>query len=1801
MASPDQRRPGKPTNVRVVPGGTTSADRRSSLTISWRPQPRGGKAITGVELQVYLNAPQNYYIDEYKAENIPTIPTTFTTKLLRPNTTRRYRVRNRDSDGWGPWSDAKEGTTDKAWAGAPTIGSISAPSPSMVSVSWSAPADNGGSPITGYLVRVWELNPVKYVFETDVAASTRVFTITGLKAAKEHQVNISAANKIERISVYAGVEKITTKAATPPDAPTNLTATADGRTTINISWTAPVETGGAPVDYNVFYSTSGRQPWNAVVNRTTKTSVSDTGLDPGTTRYYRVTARNKEGFSDGIDTPSGTTTDEATAPGRPTSLSATVTGPTTISLSWGPPTDDGGSPITLYEIVIARNDNAEVAVRTTVEPTVTSYMATGLTPSTQYAIGVAARNSIGFSTSSTLKTTDAATAPAAPTGLTATASGQTTINLSWTAPTNTGGASITGYRIEVSPNGTSNWTERQANTGSTATTYAHTGLSAGTTRHYRVSAINSAGTGAASSVASATTNSAPGAPTGLRATALDQNRIRLSWTAPTRTGGAAITGYKIEYSENNSEWLIWLANTNSTTTTYTVGGMRAGQTRHFRVSAVNSVGPGPVSNVATGTTNASVSSAPRSLTAVADGPTAIDLSWTAPASTGGSAIIGYRIEVSPTGTGDTWNDVEDDTESTGTTYEHTGLSAGTTRHYRVYAINSVGESAASNKANATTVTRPGAPRNLTATASGQTIINLAWEVPSSDGGAAISGYRVQWSANGTSNWQNVSPGHTGTGRTYRDSGLSAGTTRHYRVYARNSVGDSNSPSNTDDATTAAATRPGAPRNLTATASGQTIINLAWESPSSDGGTAISGYRVQWSANGNSGWTNVSPAHTGTVRTYSDTGLSAGTRRYYRVYARNSVGDSNNPSNTADATTSTPTATRPAAPTSLTATAAGQTTINLRWTAPTNTGGADITGYRIEVSPNGTSNWTNQQANTRSTATTYAHTGLSAGTTRHYRVSAINSVGTGAASNVDDATTDAATRPAAPTGLTATAAGQTTITLSWTAPTNTGGASITGYRIEVSPNGTTNWTNLQANTRLTTTRYSHTGLSAGTTRHYRVSAINSVGTGAASNVASATTSTPTATRPAAPTGLTATAAGQTNINLRWTAPTNTGGAAITGYQIEVSPNGTSNWTNLQANTGSPATSYSHTGLSAGTTRHYRVSAINSVGTGAASNVDDATTDAATRPAAPTGLTATADGQTTINLSWTAPTTTGGAAITGYRIEVSPNGTSNWTNLQANTGLTTTSYSHTGLSAGDTRHYRVSAINSAGTGAASNVASATTSTPTITAPAAPTGLTATAAGQTTINLSWTAPTTTGGASITGYQIEVSPNGTSNWTNLQANTGSTTTTYAHTGLSAGETRHYRVRAINSVGTGAASNVDVATTDTPTATAPAAPTGLTATADGPTTISLSWTAPTNTGGASITGYRIEVSPNGTSNWTNLQANTGSPATSYSHTGLSAGTTRYYQISAINSAGTGAASNVASATTSSASTMLSFTSTVKAQRYPVGLAIRDLALPFAIGGMRPYTYTLSPETLPAGLSYDKTARTIGGTPTSVTPAQTFVWTVVDAAAAEVTVEFSLEVYRMTFVAQVNHQSYVQGELIDPLVLPAVTGGEDPIAYTIHPLPLPNGLQYEAGSRTIRGTPTQITPPLELTYTATDANQAQDSLKFNIEVVSSVNTQQETELANQLIVHANYPNPFTHSTRIVFDLPWPAQVQVDIMDMTGRRVYTKPAKNLSSGKKQSVELHDLALPAGVYLYRMVATSLDSGTSTVHVGQLMSLR
>ena len=199
---------------------------------------------------------------------------------------------------------------------------------------------------------------------------------------------------------------------------------------------------------------------------------------------------------------------------------------------------------------------------------------------------------------------------------------------------------------------------------------------------------------------------------------------------------------------------------------------------------------------------------------------------------------------------------------------------------------------------------------------------------------------------------------------------------------------------------------------------------------------------------------------------------------------------------------------------------------------------------------------------------------------------------------------------------------------------------------------------------------------------------------------------TQTAPQPPTNLSATATSSSQINLSWSAPSDNGGSAITGYMIERSQDNGNTWSTISSSTGSTSTTYSDSGLVTSTTYSYRVSAINAIGTSSPSNVSSATTSTQLfPPQPPTGLIATAVSSSQVDLSWNVPSDNGGSAITGYKIERSTNGGA-WSIVVANTGSTTTTYADNGLLPLMTYSYRVSAINSIGTSSPSNTASATT---------------------------------------------------------------------------------------------------------------------------------------------------------------------------------------------------------------------------------------------------------------------------------------------------------------------------------------------------------------------------------------------------------------------------------------------------------------------------------------------------------------
>ena len=466
-----------------------------------------------------------------------------------------------------------------------------------------------------------------------------------------------------------------------------------------------------------------------------------------------------------------------------------------------------------------------------------------------------------------------------------------------------------------------------------------------------------------------------------------------------------------------------------------------------------------------------------------------------------------------------------------------------------------------------------------------------------------------------------------------------------------------------------------------------------------------------------------------------------------------------------------------------------------------------------------------------------------------------------------------------------------------------------------------------------------GLSAGDTRHYRVSAINAQGTGPHS-VAMATTAMG---RPLPPTELTATASdpdpddGVTQIDLAWTEPGDEGDSAITGYLIEWSADGSDPWTVLVAShavmkDGEIELAYTHTGLGSEETRHYRVSAINDQGESRASNIDDATTADILGPV-PVSARVESSGTpempvTSLTIFFNEPLDTANppakarfrvtAAEAGSKCFIGIGGLTVSGQRVTLTGLLPVIKADQAITVGytdPTSGNDAAAIqdDDPGNDAASfalgpdgTVPVMNGSTVAAAAPMRPTDLTATASRDRQIDLAWVAPCDTGGRAINGYRIDRSPNGVTDWQELVADTDKTDVAYSDTGLKPGKTWHYWVFAINAIGTGEASDPDDATT---IRGAPGQVQSLTATPgipdppDGTTKIDLAWDEVTDLGmpPSDIIGYRIEWSADGSdASWVELVADTGSTGVTYSDTGLPPVTTRHYRVSAINGNGTG-------------------------------------------------------------------------------------------------------------------------------------------------------------------------------------------------------------------------------------------------------------------------------------------------------------
>ena len=231
--------PGTPTNVTAVAGN-------ASATVSWTA-PANAAGITGYDVQVITGG----NVVRTIAGN--TASTSRTVTALTNGTTYTFKVAARNTFGTGVFSAASNAVTPATVPGAPTIGTASAANASAT-VRWTAPGSDGGSAITGYLVRA--LNPANVVVTTQpAAAGATSLVVTGLTNGTAYHFQVAATNLIGTGAFSASSNTVTPSPAantgTAPSAPIIRNgasgAVNDAAVTVTANWRVPAQTGGSPI------------------------------------------------------------------------------------------------------------------------------------------------------------------------------------------------------------------------------------------------------------------------------------------------------------------------------------------------------------------------------------------------------------------------------------------------------------------------------------------------------------------------------------------------------------------------------------------------------------------------------------------------------------------------------------------------------------------------------------------------------------------------------------------------------------------------------------------------------------------------------------------------------------------------------------------------------------------------------------------------------------------------------------------------------------------------------------------------------------------------------------------------------------------------------------------------------------------------------------------------------------------------------------------------------------------------------------------------------------------------------------------------------------------------------------------------------------------------------------------------------------------------------------------------------------------------------------------------------------------
>ena len=787
--------------------------------------------------------------------------------------------------------------------------------------------------------------------------------------------------------------------------------------------------------------------------------------------------------------PAATVQAQGDTPTAPRDLAAEP-GDTTVTLTWSPPENDGGSDITGYEYQVDEEDWEDAGAAAA-----RSLVVSDLENIRLYAFSVRAVNGTGPGAAATVeaKPRAAITAPTALRDLAA-EPGDTRVELTWSPPADDGGSDLTGYQFQGG--GTTNWLTLPATDPGPLGFF---NLENGREYTFSMRAVNRIGPGPTASV-KATPRGPPSAPRNLAASPGD-TEVTLTWEPPEEDGGSDVTGYEYQVDEED-----WKDGGTADARSVVVSDLENGRSYTFSVRAVNALmGLGAVEMVeATPRPAAVAPTAPRDL-AAEPGDTMVTLTWSPPANDGGSDITGYEYQVDE---GVWTNAGAADARSVAVS----DLENDRQYAFSLRAVNGTvpGAVAAVEAKPRAAITAPTAPRDLAAEP-GDNMVELTWSPPADDGGSDLTGYQIQGGL--VTSWITIlatDPGPSGF------FNLENGREYTFSIRAVNRIGPG--PTVSVKATPRGA--PSGPRNLAASPR-DAQVTLTWEPPAADGGSSLSGYEYQvdqgdWKDGG-----------TANARSIVVSGLENGRSYTFSVRAVNGIGTG--VAVTVEATPR-PDAIAPRAPRDLSVTSK-DSTVTLTWEPPANDGGSEVKGYQYQVDQGA---WINAGA---ADARSVVVTDLENGRSYLFAVRAVNGIGTGVVEMVQATPRRAAVAPTAPRDL-AAAPGDAGVTLTWSPPADDGGSTLTGYQYQVDQG---DWINAGA---AASRSVFVSGLTSVRSYIFSVRAVNGTAPGAVATVLA----TPRGV-PSAPRNLAA-EPGDAEVTLTWSPAANDGGSAVTGYQYQV---------------------------------------------------------------------------------------------------------------------------------------------------------------------------------------------------------------------------------------------------------------------------------------------------------------------------------------------------------------------------------------------------------------------------------------------------------------------------------------------------------------------------------------------------------------------------------------------------------------------------------------------------------------------------